>query len=151
MRKSLCIAAALVAAIPSLAVAATSGIVHRDPGCGCCEKWFALVKQQFGQNIRMIDDARRNVYQARLGVPQNLVSCHTAVINGLVFEGHVPIADMQRVLRERPRGVTGLAVSGMPMGSPGMEVSGNRSVAFVVTAFGPGGARVYARHAARGL
>jgi hypothetical protein len=79
------------------------------------------------------------------------VSCHTAVINGLVFEGHVPIADMKRVLRERPRGVTGLAVSGMPMGSPGMEVSGNRSVAIVVTAFGPGGTRVYARYAARGL
>ncbi|WP_323749001.1 DUF411 domain-containing protein [Sphingobium sp. JS3065] len=99
----------------------------------------------------MIDDARRNAYQTRLGVPPNLVSCHTAVINGLVFEGHVPIADMKRVLRERPRGVTGLAVSGMPMGSPGMEVSGNRSVAIVVTAFGPGGTRVYARYAARGL
>lgn len=151
MRKSLGLVVLLAVAVPSLALAATTGVVHRDPGCGCCEKWFALVKQQFGQNIRMIDDARRNAYQGRLGVPQNLASCHTAVINGLVFEGHVPIADMKRILRERPRGVTGLAVSGMPMGSPGMEVPGNRRAAYVVTAFGPAGTRVYARYAARGL
>lgn len=146
MRKSLRFAAALAMAIPSLAIAATTGIVHRDPGCGCCEKWVAMVRQQFGRSIQMIDDAQRPVYQARLGVPRSLASCHTAVIDGMVFEGHVPIADMKRVLRERPRGVSGLAVAGMPMGSPGMEMPGMRGDAFVVTAFGPGGERVYARH-----
>lgn len=146
MRKSLRLAAALAAAVPSLALAATTGVVHRDPGCGCCEKWVALVRQQFGRNIQMLDDSRRPAYQARLGVPESLSSCHTAVIDGLVFEGHVPIADMQRVLRERPRGVTGLAVAGMPMGSPGMEMPGMRRRAFDVVAFGPIGTRVYAHH-----
>jgi len=146
MRKSLRLAAALAAAVPTLSLAATTGVVHRDPGCGCCEKWMATVRQQFGRTIQMIDDAQRPAYRARLGVPPGLSSCHTAVIDGMVFEGHVPVADMQRVLRERPRGVTGLAVAGMPMGSPGMEMPGMRGGAYVVTAFGPGGTRVYARH-----
>ena len=146
MRKSLRLAVVLAAAIPSLALAATTGIVHRDPGCGCCEKWVALVRQQFGRNIQMVDDSRRPAYQARLGVPARLSSCHTAVIDGLVFEGHVPIADMQRVLRERPRGITGLAVAGMPMGSPGMEMPGMRGQAFDVIAFGSFGTRVYSHH-----
>ena len=146
MTKSLRLAAVLAAAIPSLALAATTGIVHRDPGCGCCENWVAQVRQAFGQNIRMIDDTRRFSYQAQLGIPARLSSCHTAVINGLVFEGHVPIADMQRLLRERPRGVAGLAVGGMPMGSPGMEMPGMRGQAFDVVAFGPGGTRLYAHH-----
>ncbi|MBK5265286.1 MAG: DUF411 domain-containing protein [Alphaproteobacteria bacterium] len=146
MRKSLRLAVVLAAAVPSLALAATTGVVHRDPGCGCCEKWVALVRQQFGRNIQMIDDARHSAYQARLGVPARLASCHTAVIDGLVFEGHVPIADMQRLLREHPRGVTGLAVAGMPMGSPGMEMPGMRGQPYDVIAFGPAGTRVYAHH-----
>lgn len=146
MRKTLRLAAALAAAVPTLAFAATTGIVHRDPGCGCCEKWVAMVRQQFGRSIQMVDDAQRPAYQARLGVPTGLSSCHTAVIDGLVFEGHVPISDMQRVQRERPKGVTGLAVAGMPMGSPGMEMPGMRGQAYVVTAFGPGGTHIYAHH-----
>src|SRR3546814_4862906 len=75
----------------------------------------------------MIDDRSRASFQRARGVPQQLSSCHTAVIDGLVFEGHVPIADMKRLLAQRPRGVAGLAVSGMPIGSPGMEVPGQRS------------------------
>ena len=150
MKKSLrlaaAIAATLAAAAPALSFAATTGVVHRDPGCGCCEKWIAAVRQQFGRSIQMTDDTQRPAYRARLGVPGGLSSCHTAVIDGMVFEGHVPVADMQRVLRERPRGVTGLAVAGMPMGAPGMEMPGMRGSAYVVTAFGPGGTRVYARH-----
>ncbi|MBB5727396.1 hypothetical protein FHS97_003352 [Sphingomonas endophytica] len=64
----------------------------------------------------------------------------------MAFEGHVPIADMKRVLAQRPRGVSGLAVGGMPLGSPGMEVAGMKSQPFSVIAFGPGGRRIYARH-----
>ncbi|WP_369405436.1 DUF411 domain-containing protein [Novosphingobium lentum] len=96
----------------------------------------------------MIDDAKRSAYQARLGVPARLASCHTAVIDGLVFEGHVPIADMQRVLRERPHGITGLTVAGMPMGSPGMEMPGMHEQPYDVIAFGHAGTRVYAHHGA---
>lgn len=146
MRQSLRFIAVLAAAIPSLVFASTAGVVHRDPGCDCCEKWFAMVRQEFGRGIQMVDDVQRPAYQAKLGVPRALASCHTAVIGGIVFEGHVPIADMKRVLRERPRGVSGLAVGGMPMGSPGMEVPGMHASPYVVTAFGPGGTRIYARH-----
>jgi hypothetical protein len=80
------------------------------------------------------------------GVPPNLAACHTAVIDGMVFEGHVPIGDMKRALRDHPKGVRGLAVIGMPLGSQGMEVPGGQSQPYDVIAFGPGGQRLYAHH-----
>src|SRR3546814_5584705 len=74
----------------------------------------------------MVDDQNRSALQRARGVPASLSSCHTALIDGMVFEGHVPMADMKRVLAQRPKGVSGLAVAGMPIGSPGMEVPGRR-------------------------
>ena len=139
----------LGAALMLLATAANAAgpiVVHRDPGCGCCEQWAAQVRAQFGRQIRMVDDPSRATFQGTRGVPASLSSCHTAVIDGLVFEGHVPIADMKRVLAQRPKGVTGLAVAGMPVGSPGMEVPGRRGDPYVVVAFGPSGTRIFARH-----
>jgi hypothetical protein len=121
-------------------------VMHRDPGCGCCEKWAAQVKAALGRTIRVIDDANRAALQRGLGITPALQSCHTALIDGLAFEGHVPIADMKRILAARPRGVAGLAVGGMPLGSPGMEVPGQRPQNFVVYRFGASGQAVYARH-----
>jgi len=87
----------------------------------------------------------------RLGVPVDLASCHTGVVEGLVIEGHVPAEDVLRLLSECPRGVTGIAVPGMPIGSPGMEIAGRGRDAFTVFAFGPNGSRtVFANHAAGG-
>ena len=132
-----------------LATAASAAgpiVVHRDPGCGCCEQWAAQVRAQFGRRISMVDDQSRAPFQRARGVPASLASCHTAVIDGIVFEGHVPIADMKRVLAQRPKGITGLAVAGMPVGSPGMEVPGRRGDPYVVVAFGPSGTRIFARH-----
>ena len=60
-------------------------VVHRDPGCGCCEQWAAQVRAQFGRQIRMVDDQSRATFQGTRGVPASLSSCHTAVIDGLVF------------------------------------------------------------------
>ncbi|MGV3481210.1 MAG: DUF411 domain-containing protein [Sphingobium sp.] len=146
MSKSGLLAALLMLGAPAAAIAAGDIAMHRDPGCGCCEKWAAQVRQQFGRRVAVIDDRQRAAFQAKRGVPQSLSSCHTAIIDGMVFEGHVPIADMKRVLKQRPKGVIGLAVAGMPMGSPGMEVPGVRPEAYDVIAFGPGGRQVYARH-----
>lgn len=146
MRSISLLAASFALGMPSLALAAADIVVHRDPGCGCCEQWAAQVRQQFGRRVTMIDDQRRAAFQRAQGVPARLASCHTALIDGMVFEGHVPIADMKRALAQRPRGVKGLAVAGMPIGSPGMEVPGQRAQAFDVVAFGPGGERVFARH-----
>jgi hypothetical protein len=127
-------------------LAAADIAMHRDPGCGCCEKWASQVRHQFGRKVRVIDDANRSALQRKLGVPADVGSCHTAIVDGLAFEGHVPIADMKRLLAQRPTGVRGLAVGGMPLGSPGMEVTGMRAQPFNVVAFGPGVRRVYARH-----
>lgn len=138
--------AALLMGLPATAMAAADIAMHRDPGCGCCEKWAVQVRQQFGRKVRIIDDADRGALQRRVGVPADQVSCHTAIVDGMAFEGHVPIADMKRVLAQRPKGVSGLAVGGMPLGSPGMEVAGMKAQPFSVIAFGPGGRRVYARH-----
>ncbi|MBI0476958.1 DUF411 domain-containing protein [Sphingomonas sp. MA1305] len=138
--------AALCVTIPAVASAAADIAMHRDPGCGCCEKWAAQVRQQFGRKVQIIDDANRAAFQRRVGVPAQLASCHTAIIDGMAFEGHVPIADMKRVLAQHPKGVRGLAVAGMPMGSPGMEVAGVKPQPYSVIAFGPGGQRLYTRH-----
>lgn len=144
MLRRVLIAVALMT--PAVALAAADIAVHRDPGCGCCEKWAVLVRDQFGRRVNIVDNAQRRSFQQRMGVPADLASCHTAVIDGLVFEGHVPIADMKRLLAQRPKGVRGLAVAGMPLGSPGMEVPGRRTDRYEVIAFGPGGRRLFARH-----
>lgn len=133
--------AAFAASLPIASAAAVPIVVHRDPGCGCCEQWAAQVRQQFGQRVNIVDDPLRSAFQRAQGVPAALGSCHTAVVDGLVFEGHVPIADMKRLLAQRPRGVRGLAVAGMPIGSPGMEVAGQKSQSYNVIAFGPSGRR----------
>lgn len=135
-----------LALISTPALAATDIIMHRDPGCGCCEKWSAQVKRAFGRNVRIVDDANRAAFQRRVGLPANLASCHTAIVDGMAFEGHVPVADMRRVLASRPRGVRGLAVAGMPIGSPGMEVPGRVSDRYSVIAFGAGRPVVFAQH-----
>ena len=128
------------------ALAAGDILMHRDPGCGCCEQWAARVRQTFGRNVRIVDDANRTAFQQQVGLPANLVSCHTAIVDGIAFEGHVPIADMRRVLASRPKGVRGLAVAGMPIGSQGMEVPGVRAQRYNVIAFGAARTSVYAQH-----
>ncbi len=141
--KKFALALALVA---TPALAATDAIMHRDPGCGCCEKWAAQVRKAFGRNVRVVDDSNRTALQARVGLPARLASCHTALIDGMAFEGHVPVADMQRVLKAKPKGVRGLAVAGMPLGSPGMEAPGMAPQRYEVVAFGPQQTFVFARH-----
>lgn len=138
-------ALALPLAMPAAAFTADI-IVHRDPGCGCCAKWAMILKQQLGRPVRIVDDHQRALVQKRAGVPPKLISCHTAIVDGLVFEGHVPIVDMKQLLKQRPKGVKGLAVAGMPIGSPGMEVPGTPNQSFTVVAFGSGGQRLFARH-----
>ena len=92
--------------------------VWKDPNCGCCKDWIAHMEQH-GFTVSVREEGNTAV-RARLGMPQKLGSCHTAVVQGYVIEGHVPAADIQRLLKERPRAL-GLAVPGMPVGSPGMD------------------------------
>jgi hypothetical protein len=119
--------------------------VYRDPNCGCCEAW-ANQARKAGFEVAVFDDRDMPTLKRRLGVPEDLASCHTARVEGLVFEGHVPLVDIRRLIDSRPSGVMGLAVPGMPRGSPGMEMPDGAKDAFEVIAFGQGERRVFARH-----
>ena len=118
--------------------------VFKDPNCGCCKSWVEhLRKHGFDVAVRDTSDLSGAKRTGR--VPEQLRSCHTAFVNGYVVEGHVPAADIQRMLQEKPK-VMGLAVAGMPAGSPGMEM-GSRIDTYEVIAFNRDGTtRVYARH-----
>lgn len=108
--------------------------VYRDPSCGCCEAW-AGIADDAGYQVTLLDDNNMTAVKQRLGVPPQLASCHTAVVDGYVVEGHVPLDQVDRLLRERPSDIKGIAVPGMPIGSPGMEVPDGRTEPFQVIAF----------------
>jgi hypothetical protein len=121
-------------------------VVTKDPSCGCCRAWAEHVRAA-GFPVEIVESASVARLKARLGVPQDLAGCHTAEVGGYVVEGHVPAAAIRRLLEERPAG-TGLAVPGMPVGSPGMEVEGSPPETYEVILFGPSGRRRFARYRA---
>jgi len=118
--------------------------VTRDPACGCCGGWVAHVKDA-GFSVDEIASDNVAPLKTRLGVPLELSSCHTAEIGGYAIEGHVPADAIKRLLAERPQ-AKGLAVGGMPTGSPGMEVPGSPSETYDVVLFSADGQRVFARY-----
>jgi hypothetical protein len=103
---------------------------YRNPGCGCCEVWVDHMRKA-GFEISMEDDPDLSARRTALGVPVGLAGCHTAIMGDYVIEGHVPAGDVIRLLSERPD-ARGLAVPGMPVGSPGMEMDNNRDAYDVV-------------------
>lgn len=110
---------AVLGSAPVLAQSSTPIEVFKNAQCGCCGKWVEHLQQSgFEVSTRNVDDVPR--VRKNLGMPDRLGSCHTARAGGYVIEGHVPAADIQRLLREKPRAL-GLAVPSMPPGSPGME------------------------------
>ena len=134
-------------ALTACAAQAASFTMYRDANCGCCLAWAEHVEGGDGHDVKAVDHLDMASVKAENGVPGELRSCHTAIVEGYVIEGHVPIADVERLLAEQPAGVKGLAVAGMPMGSPGME-HGNHRQAFQVIAFGPEGRSVWASYPA---
>ena len=140
--------AALLALRPAVSTAAskpTAITVYKDPSCGCCTKWVSHL-QANGFAPEVHDRSDMDALKDSLGVPPALRSCHTAVAGKYVIEGHVPAADLTRLLAAKPADTLGLAVPGMPVGSPGMEM-GDRRVAYDVVAFGPAGStHVFAKH-----
>ncbi len=126
----------LLAGLPALAAAlAAPRLVHaapatpveiwKDPSCGCCHDWITHMEAN-GFHFT-VHDTGNNAVRARLGLPQKLGSCHTALVSGYLIEGHVPAADVRALLQQKPKAL-GLAVPGMPVGSPGMDgpAYGNR-------------------------
>ena len=108
--------------------------VYKDPSCGCCGAWADhIVKAGFPAKI--VAEPRMNALKARFGIASALWSCHTAEVEHYLLEGHVPATALARLLAARPS-VRGLAVAGMPVGSPGMEVAGMEPETYDVMAFG---------------
>lgn len=119
--------------------------VYKSPTCGCCALWADHMTAA-GFPVETVDVGDMDDVKARLGVPNTLASCHTAVVGDYVVEGHVPAEDVKRLLAEQPE-ATGLAVPGMPIGSPGMEVEGRPADSYDVFLFTRDGrARIFSHH-----
>jgi len=126
-----------------LAAGATEVEVYKSPSCGCCKNWVQHMRENgFTVKTHEVNDV--TPYKIKGGVPPTLASCHTAVVDGYVIEGHVPAQDIKRLLKEHPR-VQGLAAPGMPASAPGMDQSSNQP--YDVLSFDKAGKiSVYARH-----
>ena len=119
--------------------------VYKTPWCGCCGGWVTHMRRA-GFRVQVIEREDLAPIRAQYGVPADLASCHTSKVGAYALEGHVPPADVQRLLREKPKAV-GLAVPGMPLGSPGMEnPTGQRQPFQTLLLLAGGGHKVFAEH-----
>lgn len=121
LQTSIALAAGTLAGLAAATPARPVIEVWKTPTCGCCKDWIRhLQAQGFEVKAHDVSNATKNDYRRRLGLADSFGSCHTALVNGYVIEGHVPAREIQRLLKEKPRAL-GLAVPGMPIGSPGMD------------------------------
>ena len=119
--------------------------VFKTPTCGCCSQWVEHMRKN-GFTVRTTDLNDLTEIKKSRGVPDQAQSCHTAVVNGYVVEGHVPAADVQRMLKEKPA-IAGIAVGGMPIGSPGWIFQApRRSPTTLCRSTKSGATRVFAKH-----
>lgn len=144
LRAAPLLALASTAAWPLAASAAAPMVeIWKDPNCGCCQDWVKHLNSN-GFTTRVHDDGN-SAARTRLGIPARLGSCHTGLVGGYALEGHVPAREVHRLLREKPKAI-GLAVPGMPVGSPGMDGAayGDRRDPYdVLLVLADGGSRVY--------
>ena len=125
---------------------AASMVVYKSPTCGCCSLWADHVRAAgFHVEVQTVSDEKLRAVSSEGGVTNDLGSCHTAKIGGYTIEGHVPASDIQRLLKEKPP-VAGLAVPGMPMGSPGMEQGGRKDPFNTISFTKDGKKTVFAKH-----
>jgi len=147
-RRGALLGSAAVAVLASAGRVRAAAPVHlsvtKAPGCECCEGWAKHLREA-GFSVAVTESAELNALKARLGIPADLRTCHTAQAGKYVLEGHVPATAVRYLLHEQPQNVTGLAVPGMPVGSPGMEVPGTPAEEYSVVIFGPTGRRVWAK------
>ncbi|NMF88755.1 DUF411 domain-containing protein [Aromatoleum petrolei] len=137
------LALAAVLAAPVLA-AGEEVVMYKDPNCGCCGKWAEHMRAA-GFSVKEIKSTDMGAIKRAAGVPQALSSCHTAKVGGYFVEGHVPAADVKRLLAEKPK-VAGISAPGMPQGSPGMEGPYPADRYDVVSLTADGKTQVFASH-----
>jgi hypothetical protein len=119
--------------------------VYKTPTCGCCGQWVTHMRSN-GFELKVTDVPDTAPYRHKAGVPEALASCHTAIVEGYGIEGHVPAAEIRRLLKERPASAKGLAVPGMVAGSPGMETPGQNPPYSVLLFTTDGKSLVYQRY-----
>ncbi|MGX1495409.1 hypothetical protein ACSSV1_000430 [Labrenzia sp. MBR-25] len=143
--------AVMLAASPVAALSQGAGpAIHvmKDPNCGCCSAWIEILENDgFAVTAEQSAGTALMHYKLDSGIPQEMASCHTARVEGYMIEGHVPVADIRRLLDERPDAV-GLAVPGMPYGSPGMGPENEREAFEVFLIRGDGSTEVFTRYSA---
>ena len=122
--------------------------VYRSPTCTCCGKWLEHVNNHHYVIKDIISDDMQAIKQ-RFGVPDKLASCHTAIVEGYVIEGHVPAEDIKKLLHGKPK-VSGLSAPGMPLGSPGMEMGNQKNHYETVTFDKEGNVKFFAEHGKSG-
>lgn len=137
---------ALAAGLMMLATAAHAATltVYKSASCGCCAKWVEHV-QKHGFTVKTVNVDDIMAVKAKAGIPDKLASCHTTMVGGYVVEGHVPAADIKKLLASKPK-ARGIAVAGMPMGSPGMEHGDHREPFKTVLIKADGSTAVFASH-----
>lgn len=133
-------AAGAILAVPAVLKAAAPAkpkmTTYRSPSCGCCGKWIDAARTA-GFDVTVVPVEDIMAVKAKHGVPNALLSCHTSIVGGYVVEGHVPFAPIKRLLAQKPR-IKGIAVAGMPIGTPGME-HGDHKQPFDIMAFDSAG------------
>lgn len=129
-------------------VSAETLVVYKTETCGCCGKWVDHMESAgFEVEVHNVSQEELGQVKKGNGIGPDLASCHTAQIAGYLVEGHVPAEDLKRLLKEKPDGVKGIAVPGMPIGSPGMEMEGKPADEYEVVTFDEAGEQtVYAYH-----
>lgn len=118
--------------------------VYKSASCGCCAKWVEHV-QKHGFTVKTVNVDDVMAFKAKAGIPDKLASCHTTMVDGYVVEGHVPAADIKKLLATRPK-AKGIAVAGMPMGAPGMEHGDHREPFKTVLIKADGSTATFASH-----
>jgi hypothetical protein len=143
--------------VAGVAAAGLAGVVHaqspsprievyKSPTCGCCSAWIEHMEGAgFVVNARNLEQDVLYALKARSGITPELASCHTAIVDGYIVEGHVPAADVERLLSERPEAI-GLSVPDMPIGSPGMEMANQQEAFDTLLILGDGSTVVFQRH-----
>nr|WP_229666235.1 DUF411 domain-containing protein [Actibacterium pelagium] len=133
-------------ALPAKAQDAPQLHVLKDPSCGCCGSWIKIMQSEgFDLSVQNTSNEALFQYKLRNGVSEDLASCHTGLVDGYVIEGHVPPADVRRLLAERPDAV-GLSVPGMVVGSPGMGPESERDAYDVILIRKDGSTEVFSRY-----
>ncbi|MEA1071789.1 DUF411 domain-containing protein [Sphingomonas sp. LY29] len=144
MRKTLLHTIALATFFIGSAAHAATMTVYKSPTCGCCAKWIEHV-QKNGFTTKVVETQDMAAVKAKAGIPDAQRSCHTTMVGGYVVEGHVPASDIKRLLAQKPK-ARGIAVAGMPMGSPGMEHGDHREPYKTMLIGTDGKTKVFASH-----